>query len=610
MGRRLDRGLVRRRVPWLFTALAVVFLAISWRLVEVQALSAGRFEEMGKVQRVRRVTLAAERGTIFDRDGNELALSIPQQTVWADPRVVADPAGYARQLAPLLAGEGADGAGAGAGAALQATIEERLRKDAAFVYLARKVDDVTADKVRALQLPGVHFAPESERHYPSELAASVLGLVGLDNEGLSGLELQYDEVLAGKPGEIVVERDPQGRDIPQGLRRVEPATPGSDLVLTIDHGLQFEAERALTEAVAEANAKGARAIVADVTTGDVLAMANVSARQDGPAAPDDRSTGNRAVADVYEPGSTNKVITVAAALEEGLVSPGTTFTVPDRLRVADHVFSDHEPHPTEEWTVRRILVESSNVGAILIGKALGKDRIDSYLRRFGFGETTGLDFPGEASGLLLDPDEWYPTSAGTVPIGNGLAVSALQMLDVYVTIANDGVWREPRLVRATVDDEGRRHDQGLGEARRVVSSETAHLVREMLAGVVEEGTGSAAAIPGYRVAGKTGTARKPLDGARGYSGEYVASFVGFVPADDPKLAAIVVVDEPRPIYGGVVAAPAFARIMKHALRLEGVAPSNAPPAGGGGHTVPVGGSGVDEVAWDGRDRALGSLSRS
>ncbi|MBI2168965.1 MAG: penicillin-binding protein 2 [Actinobacteria bacterium] len=569
---------VRRRVVWFFVSLSLAYVAIGWRLVEVQALSADRYAALGRSQRVRQVELAAERGTIFDRDGNELALSIPQQTVWADPRLVDDPAAYARQLAPLLAGPGGPserGVGPVQQAELERTLLERLSKrGAGFVYLQRKVDDETAAKVAALQLPGVDFVPESKRHYPSDLAASTLGLVGTDNEGLGGLELKYEDLLSGRPGELVVERDPQGREIPLGMKRYTPPEPGSDLVLTIDHGIQFEAERALKSAVDEFGAKGGRAVVVDIGTGDILAMANVTAGHDGrPTGPDGHEERNRAVTDVYEPGSTNKVITVAGAIEEGLVSPDTGFVVPDHLAVADHVFSDHDPHPTETYSVRRILVESSNIGAIMIGKTLGKVRLDRYLREFGFGKETGLDFPGEPAGLLLDPDDWYPTSIGTVPIGNGLAVTALQMIDVYATVANQGVLREPRLVRATVDADGERHDRPLGSTRRVITEQTAELMRSMLIDVVREGTGTKAAIPGYLVAGKTGTARKPFENGRGYYDDrYMASFAGFAPADEPRLAAIVVIDEPSGVYGGIVAAPAFARIMQHALRIEGVPP--------------------------------------
>lgn len=556
----------RRRVSAFLLSLALAFVAIGWRLIDVQALEAQRYAELGRDQRVRQVELAAERGTIFDRDGNELALSVPQQTVWADPRVVSDPAGYARQLAPLLAG-GDDPV------ALEQVMLERLSKrDAAFVYLRRKVDDDAAAKVAALSLPGVSFVPESKRHYPSDLAASTIGLVGTDNQGLGGLEVQYEEALAGTPGELVVERDPQGREIPQGLRRYLPPEPGSDLVLTIDHGIQFEAEQALAAAIDEYGAKAGRAIVIDVATGDILAMANVTAGADGrPTGPDPHADKNRAVVDVYEPGSTNKVITVAGALEEGLVNPDTGFTVPDSLTIADHTFTDHDPHPTETWSVRKILVESSNIGAILVGRSLGRDRLEEYLRRFGFGTGTGLEFPGESAGLL--PTEWWETSMGTVPIGNGLAVTALQMVDVYATIANGGVWREPRLVMATVDADGERRDTPLGETKRVISPDTAEQMRSILTDVVKEGTGTQANIPGYTVAGKTGTARKPIEGGRGYyEGKYMASFAGFAPAEDPKLAAIVVIDEPSGMYGGIVAAPAFSRIMQNALRIEGVAP--------------------------------------
>lgn len=564
--------LPHRRAAWLLVALSLSFLAIGWRLVEVQALSADRFDALGREQRVRRVSLAAERGNIFDRNGNELALSIPQHTAWANPRVVEDPVGYARQLAPLLVRGDADTA------ALERELIERLSdREAAFTYLQRKLDDETAAKLEALRLPGVAFVPESERHYPADLALSVLGVVGIDNEGLGGLELQYEKALAGEPGELVVERDPQGRDIPQGLRRYSPPTPGVDLILTIDQGLQFEAERALVEAVAQFGAVGGRAVILDVETGDILAMASITSDSGG-VAPDDPTERNRTITDVFEPGSTNKVITISAAVEEGLVAPSTEIVVPDHLPLADHVFTDHKPHPTEVWSVRRILKDSSNVGAIKIGQMLGKDRLDQYLRSFGFGSPTGLDFPGESAGLILDPEDWYPTSMGTVPIGNGLAVTSLQMLNVFATIANDGVWREPRLVQATVDGQGRRHDTPLGSTRRVVSDVTAGHVQDMLTDVVADGTGTNAAIPGYAVAGKTGTARKPLEGGRGYSDRHVASFVGFAPADAPRLAAIVVLDEPTPIFGGVVAAPVFSRIMRNALRIEGVAPTALPDA--------------------------------
>lgn len=547
--------------------MALGLSAVVLRLTQVQALSAAEYAEKGTVQRLRKITLAAERGSIFDRNGIDLALSVSQQTVWANPRVVDDPAGYAAKLAPVLG-------------VSEKTLAGRLsKKKAAFVYLARKVDETTAEAVRQLDLPGVDFVPESKRFYPSgTLAAPVLGEVGLDNQGLAGLEVTWERSLSGRPGELVVERDPDGRRIPQGRYRLRPAVRGRDLVLTIDQSLQFEVERALVEAVAGATARGGTAIVSDVRTGAILAMANVYGDGGGNARPASSPERNRAVTDVYEPGSTNKVITMSGALEEALVTPETRFAVPDQLQVGNHVFSDHEPHPPMDWSVTDILVQSSNIGTIMVAHKLGKERLDGYLRAFGFGSRTGVGFPGEATGLLLDPDSWYVTSMGTVPIGNGLAVSAIQMLNVYVTIANGGVWRPPMLVGATVDADGVRHPIEPGPVRRVVSARTAGRLNEMLGQVVGEGTGRNAAIPGYTAAGKTGTARKPLVGARGYSGEYVASFVGFVPAEAPRLAAVVVLDEPTPIYGGQVAAPVFARIMQYALRLERIPPP--PPAPG------------------------------
>ncbi|HEX6380612.1 MAG TPA: penicillin-binding protein 2 [Acidimicrobiia bacterium] len=564
--------LTGRRAMAMLIVLSLGLSAIVLRLTQVQAVSASEYEKLGAGQRIRKISLAAERGAIFDRNGVDLALSVNQQTVWANPKVVTDPAGYAAKLAPVL---GMD----------QKVLADRLgQRSHAFVYLARKVDDSTAEAVEKLGLEGVDFVPESKRFYPSgTLAGPLLGHVGIDNDGLGGLEVQYDKKLAGKPGELVVEQDPQGRRIPQGYSRLEPATRGNDLILSLDQSLQYELERALVDAVGAATARGGLAIVADTRTGGILAMANVTGDGGGGARPSGPNEHNRAVTDVYEPGSTNKVITMAGALEDGLVTPETKLTVPDKLPMANAVFEDHEPHPPIPWSVTDILVNSSNVGTIMVGQKLGKNRLDHYLRAFGFGSKTDVGFPGEPAGLLLDPDHWYVTSMGTVPIGNGLAVSALQMLQVYTTVANGGLYRPPRLVEATIDADGARHPVPMAEPRRVISPETAGKLSTMLTKVVQEGTGTNAAVPGYLSAGKTGTARKPLEGARGYSGNYVASFVGYVPSQDPRLAAVVVLDEPTPIYGGQVSAPVFARIMQYALRLDRIPPppGSPPPVAAG-----------------------------
>jgi cell division protein FtsI (penicillin-binding protein 3) len=572
-------GATRRRLIALLAVLVLVFLAVGARLVDLQALGRERYAQLGLNQRVRKVQLAAERGSMFDRNGHDLAASVPQQTVWANPRVVADPAAYAARLAPIVAVD-------------EAALRERLsQRNKGFVYVARKVDGATVMKVKALALPGVDFVPESKRFYPDgPLAGPVLGFVGTDNSGLGGLEAQYNDRLAGKRGELQVELDPQGRQLPGGERRMAESQRGGDLVLTIDQSLQYHAEQVLAEEVGRANAKGGMAIVMDVTTGDVLAMANVEgAGPDHPARPAPSDQRNRPVVDVYEPGSTNKVITVAGALEDGVIGADTWFPTPGHLNIGGTNYKDEASHPAS-MQVRDIVRQSSNVGTIQIARKLGEERFDAYLRAFGFGQPTGVGFPGEANGLVLPLSEYGDTSLASMPIGSGLAVTAMQMLDVYTTIANGGATRPPRLMAATVDKDGKRHDEPAPETRQLVSPMTAATMRTMLQDVVSNGTGTKAQIPGYAVAGKTGTARKPPYDKPPY--KYVASFAGFAPADAPRLAAIVVLDEPQGNYfGGQVAAPVFARILEYALRLERVLPNATPPptptAANGGSAAPA-----------------------
>jgi len=526
-------------------------VAVSVRLAHLQGISSEEYAARGLRQRLHTVPIPAERGTIFDRNGNELAMSVRLSTVFADPSLVTDPAGAAAALAPVLAMD-------------QGALEAKLRQDGEFVYLARKVDDDVAAAVSALDLDGVGLVGESKRIRPNDgLAISVLGTVDVDSAGVSGLELEMDAELQGTPGEMLRERGLDGQTIAVGERRLTPAHPGNDLVLTLDRTLQFEVERALAEQIVESRALGGTVVVMDPTNGEILAMANLRATPEGPRA----SLDNAAVTSVYEPGSVNKVITVAGALEEGIVAPGTTFDVPDRLPVSIHTFSDHDPHPITRWSVSDIIRTSSNIGTIMVAKQLGAERVDAYLRRFGLGQPTGLAFPQQSNGIMLDLDEWTGTSIGSIPIGQGIAVNALQMLGVYNTIANGGVLVPPRLVRATVDADGIEHRVPGADGRRVVSTRTAEQVTQMLANVVATGTGVNAAIEGYTVAGKTGTARKPSMTHRGYvEGAYIATFAGFVPAESPRLSAIVVLDEPRPYYASLSSAPVFAEITKYALR--------------------------------------------
>jgi cell division protein FtsI (penicillin-binding protein 3) len=548
------------RARWLLLLVVVSLVAVTGRLVQLQVVSAGEYAARGLAQRLHTLPIPAERGTIFDRNGNELSMSVRQSTVYADPSLVKDPVATAAQLAPILSID-------------PKVLEAKLRQKGEFVYLARKVDDDVAAKVEDLHLRAIGLQDESKRYRPNgDLAMSVLGNVNVDNAGATGVEAQLDHALSGTPGQMLLERGADGRTIAGGEKRLTPAHPGQDLVLTIDRSLQYEVERGLADQIVANRAQGGTAIVMDPKTGEILAMANLSITPDGPRPTSD----NRAVTAVFEPGSVNKVITVAGALEQGIVGPDTTFDVPDHLQVSTHRFSDHDPHPTTRWSVRDIVTTSSNIGTIMVAKELGKDGIDHYLRAFGLGQPTGLGFPNESNGIMKT-GRWNGTDIGSIPIGQGIAVNALQMLDVYNTIANDGVFVAPHLVSATVDADGKEHRVEPAAGKRVVSSRTAAQLTSMLANVVAVGTGVNAAIPGYTVAGKTGTARKPSLTSRGYEeGAYIATFAGFVPAESPRLSAIVVLDEPHPYYASLSSAPVFARITKYALRQFRVPPPPAP----------------------------------
>jgi cell division protein FtsI (penicillin-binding protein 3) len=529
--------------------LALAFGAVVVRLVFVQGLSSARYATFGQAQRVSTVDVPAARGSIFDRNHVELAMTIQQRTVWANPQLVRDPAADARALAPVLHMD-------------ENALTDKLRSPGGFVYLARKVDDATADRVAALKIEGVNLLEEPKRFAPAgDLAASVLGQVGLDNQGLSGLEVQYEHQLQGRPGQLVVEHDPAGKEIAAGLKEIKKSARGRDLTLTLDRSMQYETERALAQQIVASKAKGGIAIVSDPRTGDILSMASLSAGANGgPPVP---SPSNAAVTSVYEPGSANKAVTISGALEEGIVQPADSITVPDHITIGTANIHDDENHATGSWTITDIVANSSNVGTDLIAQRLGKTRIDQYLRAYGYGQKTALHFPGESAGLLPDLKNWSGASIATVPIGQGVAVTALQMLEVYNTIANGGMYVAPRLVNGAPTP----------PPRRVVSTKTAQQITAMLQQVVTRGTAKAAHIDGYSVAGKTGTARKVAEGGKGYKdGAYIATFAGFVPAEQPQLSAIVVLDEPTPIYGGLVSAPVFADLARYGLRLFKVPP--------------------------------------
>jgi cell division protein FtsI (penicillin-binding protein 3) len=544
--------------------LGIMLIVVGGKLVDLQVASPTRYRELSADQRMRTQTLSAERGTIYDRSGVELAVSVPRNSVFVDPELIGDPASVAVPLAAVLGVEVADVLG-------------RIEGGGRFAYVARHVSDDMAAQVTALGLPGVGMIAEPKRTLPSnEVAGSVIGLTDIDGNGLSGLEAQFADLLTGTPGSLTLEKGPDGRTIPVAEQQLDPAVPGHDIVLTIDRSLQFETERILLAQVEAANARGGVVVVANPATGEILTMAN--ATRDSESGEVRVDANNAAVTTSYEPGSVMKMITASGAVEEGLVDYSTTFVVPDTIKLGDWDFSEHTPHGTVTWPLPQLLSNSSNVGTIQVAQMLGQDRLHEYLTRFGLGSATSLGFPNEQRGMLASPENWSDSDIGSIPLGQSVAVTPLQMLMAYNVVANGGVYVPPRLVLETVAPNGERRLNVSGEPRRVVSEDTADMVNMMLRGVVAVGTGTKAAVEGYPVAGKTGTAIKAQPNGTYFDRfgiqRYQATFVGFVPATAPALSILVMIDEPGNgnSSGGAVAAPVFAAVAEVALRILNIPP--------------------------------------
>ena len=543
-----------RRIRLLLATFGLLFLVAIARAGWVQGAQHDRLSKMAITQHRETIEVPAGRGTIYDRTGEPLAIGEQATTVFADPRNIAD-----AQKAAVVA---SDALGLNANL-LYPTLKDRSK---GFVYVARKADPTKAKALSEKKIAGLGFYPEELRSYPQgSVASHVLGFAGTDNHGLDGLERSLDKTLAGKPGFETIVKDPFGRAIDVVTSRAE--RPGRNVTLTIDHQIQASAEQILARTVRQFGARGAAAIVMDPRTGAILAMANYptfDANRFSTASPDARR--NRAVTDAYEPGSTFKIVTIAGALEDNVVTPTTTFTLAPTIQVADRVIHEAHVRGTEVMSVKEILAQSSNIGTITIAEKLGSGELAAWIDRFGFGKPTGVDYPGESSGLVLPLQDWSGSTIGTVPIGQGIAVTPLQMVSAYATIGNGGVRVTPHLVEKV----GTKRVRGQ-KGTRVVSRHTADRMMAMFRDVVLEGTGTQAAIPGYTVAGKTGTAQKAEHGR--YVSKYVASFVGLVPAKNPRLAILVMVDEPHgDIYGGVVAAPAFRDIARFDLQYLEVPP--------------------------------------
>ena len=546
----------RLRASVVFVALS--FLMLSGRAFYLQVVEAAELRTAAEQQHFREAKLPAGRGVIYDRDGAELAVSKRMASVVANPYLVDDPEKTAKSLASTLS-------------IPEARLLAGLTKDGGYSILARTVEPRLAARALSLGLDGVEVRPTEKRVYPKgALAPQLLGCVGANGEGLDGLELEYQATLAGQPGKRDFIGDNSGRSLE--ILSDDEGTDGHSIVLTIDEDIQWQAEQVLSDVLKKFGAKKATAIVLDPRTGEVLAMANAplfDANSFGNTNPTIRR--NMAVIDQYEPGSTFKVVTVAAALEGGLVTPETHLKVERSIKVWDRVVEDShvEDLPAvRDLSVTEILARSSNVGTIKLGMKVGKLPLVDMIRRFGFTQKTGIDFPGEAAGDMPSADEWSGSTIANVPIGQGISASPLQMAAAYAAIANDGVYVQPYLVQ---------NEHVKAPSHRVISSAVAAQLREMLKITVSDGTGGAARVQGYVVAGKTGTAEKPKERGRGYDTDrIIASFIGMVPADSPRLVILVTVDEPATQHlGALVAAPAFARIADFALKNLEIAPGGS-----------------------------------
>lgn len=547
----------RTRVTLVVTGFVMIAAALWVRLLWLQVICPDHWVSIARRQHAQVLELQPVRGSILDRNLKPLALSLRLTSVFADPRHIKKPAVLARRLAPVL-NQSVD------------KIEGKLsQKKRGFVWLARRIPNATAAQIRSLRLAGVHLVMESQRFYPNgRLASHLVGFAGLDTQGLEGLELVCDSVLKGEPGWRWLSRDARQRAVGAWDMAVVQPRDGLDVVLTVDRTIQYFAERALDRVYTQYRAKGGSIIVMDPRTGEILALANrptFDPNRFGEADPEDRR--DRAVTDLFEPGSVFKVVTAAVALGTKIIRPEDTFYCENgAYKVAGRILHDHTSHGT--LTFQDVIAQSSNIGVAKAAMRLGPAPLYDGIRAFGFGEATGIELAGELPGRVKHPREWSKPSITTIPMGHEVTVNTLQLAQMISTVANGGVLVHPWMIREIRDSESGqtiRHFQPR-LVRRVISSDTAAQLQEILARVVTDGTGKLAAIPGVRAGGKTGTAQKLEPNGQYSHSRYMASFVGFAPLEDPRLSIVVVLDEPRyPYFGGVVAAPAFQRAASDTL---------------------------------------------
>jgi cell division protein FtsI (penicillin-binding protein 3) len=545
---------MRKRAIILNTAIIFGFGAVFFRLVDLMIFNHGRLSERAKMQQVKQEDIQVRRGMILDRRGRELGVNIEVESLFCDPNVVESPQRAAYNLSKIIDKK-------------PEAILTRLSSKGRFVWLERKIDPVRAEKIRDMHIKGLDFMPEAKRFYPKgRLASHIIGAVGIDNQALEGVELKYDKFLKTPGGKVLVNRDAKGRTLSNGIER---ESKGNNILLTIDEGLQYIVEKEIDRAMSKWQASAATVIMMDPFKGEILALANRPAYDPNNAAyAKDSEKRNRAITDCYEPGSTFKIIVGAAAIEEGIVNLNTKFDCSrGAVTIGNVTINDANKHGL--LTFKEVIQKSSNVGSIMIGMQLGKERLYKYARLFGFGEKTGIDLPGEVSGWIRHPDKWSAISLGAISIGQEVAVTPLHVLRAYSAIANGGVLITPHVVSEIISPDGTLvYSFNPSGSKVAISKKTADIFKDILKTVAEEGgTGMSASVNGNKVAGKTGTAQIIDPKTKRYSNEkYVSSFVGFVPADNPMIAMIVVIYEPNgQIYGGVVAAPVFKEIADQSL---------------------------------------------
>jgi cell division protein FtsI (penicillin-binding protein 3) len=544
---------VKKKSIIINTAIAFCFIIVILRLADIMLLNHERLNKHARMQQLKSENVKVRRGMIFDRHGRELAVNLELESIYCNPSEVSSPERAAAALSSLTNKP-------------SKAILTKLTSDGQFVWLDRKLEPDIARKIKDAKIKGLGFMPDAKRFYPKgHLASHVLGLVDIDNKGIEGAELKYESYLSRSGGKVFFARDAGGRRLSQG---VEMESKGNDLVMTIDEGLQYIVETELNNAMEQWRASAATVIMMDPFTGEILSIANRPAFN--PNLRDrsnDRERRNRAITDCYEPGSTFKIIVGTAALEEEAVKLDTTFDCSrGSVKVGGRVI--HDAHKHGVLTFREVIQKSSNVGSVMVGMKLGREKVYKYAKAFGFGEKTGIDLPGEVSGWIRTPDKWSGMSIGSIAIGQEVAVTPLQVLRAYSAIANGGFLVTPHVVSKVINPDGHILWSFKPDYKRVISQRTAETFKEILKTVTEEGgTAKAAAVSGNFVAGKTGTAQMIDPVTKSYSKEkFVSSFVGYVPADNPRIAMIVVIYEPKgQVYGGVVAAPAFKRIAENAL---------------------------------------------